>query len=152
VLSVYLNDHLAGATGAVSRARYAAGSYEGELGAFFSRLARELEQDRDSLRRVMAAAGVRVAYPKLALALAGERLGRLKPNGSLRGRSPLTPLVELEAIELGITGKLRMWLILREHRPPGSSAVDLDDLIVRAERQRDDVERHRIAAGAVLRG
>ncbi len=35
-----------------------------------------------------------------------EKLGRLKPNGQLLGYSPLSRLVELEALALGITGKL----------------------------------------------
>ena len=40
--------------------------------------------------------------------------------------------------------------MLRARRPPGADAVDLDALIARAERQRDAVEEHRIAAAAVL--
>jgi hypothetical protein len=146
MLSVYLNDHFAGATGAMSRVRYAASRYDGELGAFFSQIAREIDADRDALRRVMDAEGVRVAYPKLVLAWAGEKAGRLKLNGRLTRQSPLTPFLELEALELGITGKLLLWKALREKRPPGASAVDLDDLITRAESQRADVERQRLAA------
>jgi hypothetical protein len=79
-------------------------------------------------------------------------VGRLKLNGHLVRRSPLSPLVELEAIELGIHGKRLLWQVLREQRPPGSDTVDLVELISRAERQLGDVERHRLAAGAALHG
>jgi hypothetical protein len=151
LLAIYLNDHLAGSTGAIAMVRRAASEHQGtELGAFFSHLAGEIEQDRQALRRVMAAAGARPQHAKIALALLGEKAGRLKLNGRLLRRSPLSPFVELEALEVGIYGKQLLWQALREHRPPGSDAADLDALIARAQRQRDDVERHRLAAAAAL--
>ena len=74
-----------------------------------------------------------------------EKSGRLKPNGELRGHSPLTPLIELEGLSLGIEGKRSLWLAL--------AAVDavaerigrdrLGELIARAEDQRARVEVHR---------
>jgi hypothetical protein len=150
-LAIYLNDHLAGSTAVVELVRRAAREHAGgELGSFFSRLAVEIAEDRQALRRVMAAAGVREQAAKAAAAWLGEKAGRLKLNGRITGRSPLTPLVELEALEIGVHAKLLLWKALREHRPPGSAAVDLDHLIARAERQLADVETHRIiAAGAV---
>jgi hypothetical protein len=150
-LAVYLNDHLAGSTVAVELARRASGEYEGtELGRFLARLATEIAEDREALRRVMDAAGTRPDRAKIALAWVGEKAGRLKLNGRILGRSPLSPVVELEILAIGITGKLLLWRLLREQRLPGSGAVDLDDLIARAERQREEVEEHRIAAGAAL--
>jgi len=151
VLAVYLNDHLAGSTVAVELARRGAGEYQGtELGSFLARLATEIAEDRDALRRVKDAVGARPDMAKVALAWIGEKAGRLKLNGRLLGRSPLSPVVELELLEIGITGKLLLWRLLREQRLPGAGAVDLDDLIARAERQREEVEEHRIAAGAEL--
>ena len=38
-----------------------------------------------------------------------EKLGRLKPNGQILGYSPLSRLVELETLALGITGKRSLW-------------------------------------------
>jgi hypothetical protein len=150
-LAVYLNDHLAGATMAVELARRASGEHAGsELGTFLARVATEIAEDRDALRRVMDAAGARPDLAKVAVAWMGEKVGRLKLNGRILGRSPLSPVVELEILAIGITGKLLLWRLLREHRLPGSTAVDLDDLIARAERQREEVEEHRIAAGAAL--
>jgi hypothetical protein len=152
-LAVYLNDHLAGSTAVLELVRRAAGEYEGsELGTFLSRLAGEFEEDREALRRVMSAAGVREQAAKLALAWLAEKAGRLKLNGSILSRSPLTPLVELEAVELGVHGKVLLWHVLRARLPPGSAAVDLDELIARAERQAAELEEHRVAAGAALAG
>jgi hypothetical protein len=152
ILAVYLNDHLAGATVAVELARRASGEHEGsELGTFLARLATEIAEDRNALRRVMDTAGARPDLAKVAVAWMGEKVGRLKLNGRILGRSPLSPVVELEVLTIGITGKLLLWRLLREHRLPGSGAVDLDDLIARAERQREEVEEHRIVAGAALR-
>lgn len=150
-LSVYLNDHLMGSTAVIELVRRASREHAGtELGAFLSRLAREIAEDRQALRRLMAAVGARPHVGKVALAWLAEKAGRLKLNGTILRRSPLTPFVELEAMEIGIYGKMLMWTVLRDERPPGSSAVDLDALLVRAQRQLDEVERHRVAAGTAL--
>ena len=150
-LAVYLNDHLAGSTAGVELARRAASEHAGtDLGAFFSGLAVEIAADRQALRRVMAAAGVREQVPKVAAAWLGEKAGRLKLNGQVTGRSPLTPLVELEGISMGIHGKRLLWQALREQQPPGAAAVDLDELLARADRQLGDVETHRLLAAAAL--
>jgi hypothetical protein len=143
-LATYLNDHLAGSTLALELLGRMIGEYQGtELAAFLSGLREEIEADRRTLEQIMASLDVSPDRPKLAVAWLGEKLGRLKPNGQLRGRSPLTPLVELESLVLGINGKLLMWLAFRE---VGIAADRVDELIARAERQRDEVERHRIAA------
>src|SRR3954447_2765256 len=154
-LGIYLNDHLAGSVVAVNRARRAASANEGtELGDFLSRLAQEIEEDRATLVGIMRDAGVRPDPLKTAAARLGELAGRLKFNGALVRQSPLTPLVELELLSLGITGKLMMWRLLRA--APGTAGVPaarLDELIARAERQRAEVDERRLAVGArVLSG
>ncbi len=151
LIAIYLNDHLAGSTAAVERVRWAAREHRStELGGFLSRLVREIDEDRQALRTVMAAVGARPQRAKLAVAWIAEKVGRLKLNGRLLRRSPLTPLIELEAVETGIYGKLLLWQVLREQRRLGSAAVDLDELISRAQQQLADVETHRIAAGSAL--
>jgi hypothetical protein len=151
-LAVYLNDHLAGSTALIELVRRAAREHAGtELGGFLVKLQAEIAQDRQALRRVMDAAGARPSVAKVTVAWVAEKAGRGKLNGRIMGRSPLSPLIELEAVEVGIYGKLLLWRALRDRRPPGSAAVDVDALIARAERQLDEVERHRTAAGAALR-
>ena len=145
-LATYLNDHFAGATGALALVRRAASENEGsELGEFLSTLAEEMEADREALKAIMGALGVGVDRVKLIAARAAERVGRLKPNAQLRGYSPLSPLVELEVLRLGIQGKLALWRALGEVAgTPPLEADRLSELAARAERQAADVEAHRL--------
>ena len=106
-LATYLNDHLLGATLGVELVRRAARENQGsELGAFLSQLAGEIEADREALMAIMAELGVKPDRAKVAAGWTAEKLGRLKPNAQLRGYSPLSPLVELEGLLVGIQGKL----------------------------------------------
>jgi hypothetical protein len=145
-LATYLNDHLAGSTSGLELARRAASeNKDNELGAFLTGLAKEIELDRETLKDIMAALGVGEDRLKVAAGWLLEKVGRLKPNGQLTGYSPLSPLVELEGLELGIHGKLEMWLALLEIAgPPPLDAERLRELAARAERQIADVARHRL--------
>ena len=145
-LATYLNDHLAGATAGVELVRRAAGENEGsELGAFLAGLTTEIEADRKALEATMDELGVKPDRAKIAAGWTAEKLGRLKPNAQLRGYSPLSPLVELEGLAVGIQGKLSMWRALAEIADV--LALDrprLQELAARAESQQADVERHRL--------
>jgi hypothetical protein len=147
-LGVYLNDHLAGATTATELIRRAVSQYEGtELGAFFAEVGAEIEEDRETLKAIMASNGIEPHRVKLAAAWAAEKAGRLKFNGAMLRRSPLTPFVELETLAVGIHGKLLLWRALQAQPPDPATAARLDELIARAERQHDAVERRRIEQG-----
>ena len=145
-LATYLNDHLLGATAGGELVRRAARENEGnELGGFLSELAAALEADRDSLQAIMGELGVKIDRAKVAAGWAAEKVGRLKPNAQLRGYSPLSPLVELEGLLVGIQGKLALWRALAEIADAvGLDRVRLQELAARAESQQADVERHRI--------
>ena len=147
-LAIYLNDHLAGSTTAVELLRRAVGEYEGTpLGEFLAGLRREILQDRDELKSIMAANGIEQERYKVASAWVAEKAARLKFNGAFVRRSPLTPFVELETLAIGVHGKELLWRALREVAPDDSTARRLDELIARAQRQHEDVERHRREAG-----
>ena len=147
LISIYLNDHLAGATAGVELARRARASNEGtELGDFLARLAAEIEEDRATLERIMDSCGIGRDRLKLAAAWSAEKLGRLKLNGSVRSYAPLSRLVELEGLYLGITGKLSLWESLRASLATELAEFDLQRLIERAERQRSELEPYRLAA------
>ena len=85
---------------------------------------------------------------KTALAWGAERAGRLKFNGQLLGYSPLSRLEEIEALSLGVEGKLALWRALRSTQgsDPRLAEVDLDELIDRARSQRRRLERLRTRA------
>jgi hypothetical protein len=145
-LATYLNDHLLGATAGLELARRAARENQGsDLGEFLTGLAREIEDDRDTLLAVMSELGVTPDRLKVAAGWTAEKLGRLKPNAQLRGYSPLSPLIELEGLLTGIQGKLAMWRVLAEvAQDLGLERPRFEALATSAERQRADVERHRL--------
>jgi hypothetical protein len=145
-LAIYLNDHLAGATGGVELARRIA--HENNDNTDLAALALDIEQDRDSLLRIMAALGVQQDYLKVAGGWLGEKLARLKLNGHLFTRSPLSQVIELEAMRLGVDGKAAGWQTLR-HLADHDNRLDgthLDELLARAEAQKETLEALRSQA------
>ena len=148
-LATYLNDHVLGATLGTELVRRAARENQGsELGEFLTGLAEEIDDDRDTLLEVMRELGVNPDRLKVAAGWIGEKLGRLKPNAQLRGYSPLSPLVELEGLLMGIHGKLAMWRALAEvAQDLGLDRARFEALSANAERQLADVERHRLDVG-----
>ena len=109
LLAIYLTDHLAGATGGSNRMRSLADHERSASdGATLATIASEIEQDRQTLVRVLDAAGVSPRRYKMAAAWLVERAGLLKSNGSFR-RSPLTSVIELEFLRMGVTGKISLW-------------------------------------------
>lgn len=145
--AIYLQDHYAGATAGLELCKRArAGNAEGELGAFLERLESEIDEDREILRAIMRRREVEPDRAKLAGGWIGEKLGRLKLNGRLTGYSPLSRLVELEGLHTGIAGKLSLWQSLRAAIGEHLASFDLDDLIVRAERQLEELTEHRAGA------
>ena len=146
LLRIYLTDHLAAGTAGVALARRAARSNTGSsTGEFLHRLSLEIAEDLETLRRVVGELGFTPSRPKEIVAAALEKVGRLKPNGQLRGYSPLSRVLELEALSVGVAGKLALWHSLQAI--PALSerlrGIDLEDLVERARRQREEVEEHR---------
>lgn len=138
MLATYLNDHLAAGTAGLELARRAAAGNEGTpYGPALAELAREIEQDLDSLRELMERLGVRADPVKRALAWAGEKAGRLKPNNRLFSYSPLSRVIELEALSAVVAAKRSLWQALDRIAPHDErlSPADLSGLIARAERQ-----------------
>jgi hypothetical protein len=147
LLATYLNDHFAGATAGLELARRAAGQNDGsELGVLLARLVGEVEEDRETLAAVMDAVGAGRDRAKVAAAWVGEKAGRLKPNGQLTGYSPLSRLIELEGLSLGIEGKRGLWEALRTRSDARLGSFDFAALAERAARQRSEIEPFRLAA------
>lgn len=138
LLNIYLNDHLAAAAGVLALARRTAGAHRGTAGARgLTDLVAQLAEDHRTLVTIMAGLDVPRTRYKEPLALIAERLGRVKPNGSLLRRSPLSSVVELEALILGVTANRSVWRALQQlsasrARPDPDQ---LEGLIARAESQ-----------------
>jgi hypothetical protein len=144
LLSIYLRDHHAAAVAGTRLARRVATAAPRETSDDLSRVAEEIAEDLATLEKLMGRLGTRPNGAKDAVARVGERLGRLKLNGRLRTRSPLSDVVELETLVVGITGKQALWVSLRS--ATSLPTDELDHLVQRAEGQKRIVERARRTA------
>jgi hypothetical protein len=154
LLAIYVRDHLTGATGGLALFRRAIGTASRQDHADeLARIEREVTADLRDLRRCAAALGIERPRVREALAIGAERVGRAKLNGQLFGTSPLSPLVEVEALMLGVTGKTSCWRVLAASGLADAlpDDIDLGQLEARALRQRQDLERlhHELALHAV---
>ncbi|MDQ3985549.1 MAG: hypothetical protein M3280_03520 [Actinomycetota bacterium] len=152
LLSIYLADHLAGSVAGIELVRRARSSNSAnEIGSFLDELERDLQDDKRSLEEIIERFGTRRDRLKMAAGWLAEKVGRLKLNGSLVGYSDLSRVVELEGLRLGISGKLGLWMVLKDGFGDDSrlSGIDFDRLIERARDQLERVDKHRLAAARV---
>src|SRR5690606_28825346 len=99
---IYLNDHRTGATGAKAVVERMIANNEGSpLGDALVVIRQELDEDAKALETVMHHLGAVPNPAKKVAALIGERLGRLKMNGRVRGYSPLSRVLEIEGLMAG---------------------------------------------------
>lgn len=155
LLGIYLNDHLAGATGGAELARRVAAGRRGEeAGDDLLRFAADVAADRIALRDIMAALDVPVRAYKVYAGWIGEKAGRLKLNGRLLGRSPLSSLEELEMMRLGVESKAAGWRTLQlvADTDPRLDRARLAKLIARADGQLELLEGLRVRAARAVVG
>ncbi|MEP6648731.1 MAG: hypothetical protein ABJA74_02305 [Lapillicoccus sp.] len=154
LLAIYLRHHAAASRGGLNLVERSAGRQlspqaRRELGD----LANDVAQDREHLLDILRRLGVqrpRVAEVLVALA---ETVARLKPNGTLVRRSPLSDVIELEALSTAVEAKRLGWVTLRVvgERDDRFDTAELDALIRRAADQRDRLEelRRQAVVGAL---
>jgi hypothetical protein len=153
LLGIYLNDHLAGATlGAELASRLAGAHRRSKESATLERLAIEIGEDRAALLDLMAALEVPVRKYKMALGWMAEKVGRIKPNGRVLSRSPLSSLEEVEMMRLGVEGKRACWKTLRllADRDDRLDKARLANLLRRASEQADTLEELRVRGAEEL--
>jgi hypothetical protein len=151
MVGIYLNDHLAGATAGTELAhRMAQSRKDQEEGSELMGLAAEIGRDRAALLGMMASLGVTVRGYKVGAGWIGEKAGRLKLNGRLLARSPVSDLEELELLRLGVEGKAAGWRTLRIQADTDArlDARRLDELISRANIQAAQIEELRVRAAS----
>ena len=149
LLNIYLNDHLAGATAGVELARRCRSSNSGKpLENCLTGLIADIESDRAQLETLMSALGTPQDRFKLKAAWLAEKVDRLKLNGQIKGYSPLSQLIELEGLRVGIEAKRSLWQTLKEVENIDFrlATADLDLLIKRADEQLEAIEPHRTQA------
>ncbi len=145
-LKIYVNDHLAIATGVSELAERCHGNNRsGELDSFLTSLQTALRQERSTLKDILSRLGGIEDPAKQAAAWFLEKVGRLKLNGRLLGYSDLSRLEELEALALGLQGKQAFWETLGEvgANDPRLAGLDFDRLREQARRQYTEADLHR---------
>ncbi len=143
-LDVYLNDHLAGGTAGASLAQMAADEHRAdEHGAFFGEIASEIRKDHETLEQIMAALNSEESATKVAAAEIGSKIMAPKFKGT---EDELNAFVTLETLSIGVEGKYCLWTALKTVAGdlPALEEFDIDELISRAQSQRELIEAKRL--------
>lgn len=147
LLGIYLNDHLAGSvTGIELVKRVLDNNPQGPIAKQMETMLPVLAEDQRTLERLLEAIGVSQDPLKRTAGWVAEKLGRLKLNGQLTGYSPLSRLIELEGLRLGVEGRLALWRSMAAINDADErlSGYDFDSLAARAEKNRAELEELRI--------
>ena len=149
-LAVYLHDHLAGSAFAIDLVESLRDHYAGDpLGEFASDLLIQIKQDRDVLQAIADGIGKTSPDVKEAAAWLAEKVARFKlSHEDARG---LGTFEALEALALGILGKVALWRALQVAAECDDrlSGVDFEGLIARAQKQHAQVEEQRLVTARI---
>ncbi len=151
-LEIYLQNHEAAAqAGSALFHRAAVNQGSREYGDELRALAADVNEDHRRLRMIMSKVGVRPNVPfGLALRL-GERIGRMKPNGRLIRRAPLSDLIEVEGLLDSVAAKRAGWHALATvESTPGIDPGEIDELVNRADDQLSRLTALHATASGVL--
>ncbi|MES2925029.1 MAG: hypothetical protein V4819_25965 [Verrucomicrobiota bacterium] len=148
-LERYLNDHLAGASGALLLIQHLIDTMEeSEARDFLADLKVSVQADRELLQQLLTDAGME---PSTVLKVAGRitaRFGLMKLMWEGLEPGMLGRFEAFEMLALGVQGKTLLWRALREiascYREWGTH--DFARLEQKAIEQRDGIERWRIEA------
>jgi hypothetical protein len=148
-LAIYLRNHEAAATAGFDLFRRTVSSHRRKPYAYELReLMAEARDDLKTLRELMNHLKV-PPDPVLGVTLRlGERAGRLKPNGRILRRAPLSDLVEVEGLLDAVHAKAAGWESLAA---AGVQGIDAPRLIDRARSQAERLAAiHRSVAAEAL--
>ena len=143
----YLNDHLAGAVGALELLDRMIEACQGKpLERFFRDLRRDIEEDQGQLKELMAKLGVSESTVRKAGAWVAEKFSRSKIDVGEGSKEEIGIFLALEALVLGITGKRSLWRALQaaSRTVPELGRLDYSGLEKRAIAQCERVEARRL--------
>jgi hypothetical protein len=144
-LVTYLNDHLGGAQIAVQLLEAMRDQNDDqEFRQFASVLLPEIQADDQMLRHIVETIGSGPSGIKQLGGWLSEKAARLKLGHT--GSKDFELFESLELLALGVQGKLSLWKALRTAATQDVRllAYDFESLIVRAQRQFDEVEGQRL--------
>jgi hypothetical protein len=149
ILTTYLNDHLAGSVAAIELIEHLAEDAKGTgRQKFFATLGDEIKEDQEALKQMLQSLGGKESKVRKAAAWLTEKLGEAKLRLEDPGTGQLRLLEALEALGLGIQGKLALWraLAVAAERVPQLRQPDLARLQRRAQEQFERVDAQRLQA------
>ena len=115
LFGLYLSDHLAGATAGQGRIERMARDFtDTPFRSELESLATQIREEREYLNGLVGDLGLPRRTPRKAAAWVAERAGRLKLNGRVVRRSPLTLVLESEVMRSAVMGKLGLWQTLQD--------------------------------------
>jgi hypothetical protein len=113
-----------------------------------SALKKDIEDDREQLKGLMARLNITESRVRKAGTWIAESVAEVKLEVDDDSHGPLRRLERLEALALGIDGKVALWRALEATPPTGALAgVDFELLTRRGQEQRSRVEVLRLHAG-----
>jgi hypothetical protein len=146
-LATYLHDHLAGAAMAIELLERLRDEHGDEpVGRLAGQLLGEIEADRTLVQHLAERVGDGGSPLKDATAWLGEKISRLKLGRGTAGELGL--FEALEALALGILGKVALWKALAAAAPHDARlhGIDYGHLVGRAQDQHARVEAERLDA------
>lgn len=145
-IATYLNDHLAGSSGALRMIERLTRDPSDPDCEFFKSLLQRVREDRETLEYLIVQTGFRIARARqwIGSAVAAVGLLRLARNGLRFGQ--LGKFEILEMLALGIHGKHLLWKALSEVKEeyPAWDGFDFTALAETAASQQDEVEALRL--------
>jgi len=146
-LSTYLNDHLMGAVAALEIVDHLAAD-AGDLKDLLIELKGNIESDRQKLVGLMKGLGISESRVRRASGWIAGQFAEAKFEVDDQENGMLRRLERLEALSLGIDGKLALWKALEAASAADErlGILDYPQLAERARDQRYLVEQLRIAA------
>lgn len=145
LLTTYLQDHHAGSRAGVEGFERVAESHaDPGVRTAVARIGEQVREDQASLEKIMETAGASTSALKDAASWVGEKVSRLKPNERIVNRSPLSDLLELEALVMAVHGKGLLWRGLIALDDERLDTAELKRLADRADAQREELDRLRL--------
>jgi hypothetical protein len=148
-VATYLNDHLAGSVGALELLEQLETAHTGTpLGAAIGGLRTEIAADQHELERLMERLAVTRSRTRRATAWLAEKAAALKLALDDSSDGTFRLLESLEALAIGVDGKLALWqaLAVAADEAPALRVLDYESLTERAEDQRCRIEELRLDA------
>jgi hypothetical protein len=148
-LAVYLKDHLAGSQAGLEILEHIEAEHGvGRIGEITSRIRREIEGERKVLTQLLDELDASTSVPRRVAGWMSEKALELKLIADDPGNGALRLFEAVEAIELGVHGKLGLWKALAANAQeiPLLRTIDYEPLIKQAEEQEALLEILRLEA------